>query len=110
MVKRGKHYQEALSSIEPDKTYSPEEALQLAKDSARAKFDDNWSGRITGRRSLLENNNGGAINAGFNLLYEDECFILDSSFTRSYVHQTDVNATDTLFFKLTFKTLGDVAI
>ncbi len=40
MVKRGKHYQEALSSIEVDRTYSPQEALQLAKDSARAKFDE----------------------------------------------------------------------
>ena len=40
MVKRGKNYQEALSSIEADRTYSPQEALQLAKDSARAKFDE----------------------------------------------------------------------
>ena len=40
MVKRGKHYQEALSSIDADRTYSPQEALQLAKDSARAKFDE----------------------------------------------------------------------
>ena len=78
--------------------------------AARAEFDDHWSGRIFGRRDLQDNSDAGTINSGFSFQYEDECFIFDSSFTRSFVHQTDVNATDTIFFRLTFKTLGEVTI
>ena len=40
MVKHGKQYQEAAKSVEHDKTYSPSEALDLAKQTAHAKFDE----------------------------------------------------------------------
>jgi large subunit ribosomal protein L1 len=39
MVKRGKQYQEASKAIDWDRTYSPTEALDLAKETAKAKFD-----------------------------------------------------------------------
>lgn len=40
MVKHGKQYQEAMKSVEADRAYSPSEALDLAKQTARAKFDE----------------------------------------------------------------------
>jgi large subunit ribosomal protein L1 len=40
MTKHGKHYQEAAKAIDSEKTYSPSEALELAKQTARAKFDE----------------------------------------------------------------------
>jgi large subunit ribosomal protein L1 len=39
MPKHGKKYLEAASKIDREKLYSPEEALQLAKDTSTAKFD-----------------------------------------------------------------------
>ena len=40
MVKHGKHYQEAAKAVDQDRTYSPSEALDLAKQTAPAKFDE----------------------------------------------------------------------
>ena len=40
MVKHGKQYYEAAKAVDGDKTYSPAEALDLAKQTARAKFDE----------------------------------------------------------------------
>ena len=40
MARHGKQYQEAAKAIEHDKIYSPSEALELAKETAKAKFDE----------------------------------------------------------------------
>ena len=40
MVKHGKQYQESAKAIEPDKVYAPSEALDLAKETSKAKFDE----------------------------------------------------------------------
>ena len=40
MGQRGKRYIEAAKSIVEDKDYSPEEALDLAKEASKAKFDE----------------------------------------------------------------------
>ncbi len=40
MAKRGKKYQEASKLVDKSKTYSPEEAVELAKKAAYAKFDE----------------------------------------------------------------------
>ena len=39
-MKRGKNYQEAAKAVERGKLYEPEEAVALAKKTARAKFDE----------------------------------------------------------------------
>lgn len=39
-VKRGKRYQEILKKVDRDNLYDPEEALQMVKDLAKAKFDE----------------------------------------------------------------------
>ena len=38
--RRGKSYQEVAKLVDRDKSYSPEEALELLKQTARAKFDE----------------------------------------------------------------------
>lgn len=40
MAKHGKHHQEALKAVEKDRNYTPDEAVDLAKETARAKFDE----------------------------------------------------------------------
>ncbi|MFC2020334.1 50S ribosomal protein L1 [Chloroflexota bacterium] len=40
MAKHGKKYQEAAKLLEKDKTYTPEEAIGLAKKMSHAKFDE----------------------------------------------------------------------
>ena len=40
MVKHGKRYNEAVQVIERMKTYTPEEAVELAKKTAHVKFDE----------------------------------------------------------------------
>jgi large subunit ribosomal protein L1 len=39
MAKHGKKYLAALAKVDPDKTYSPDEALALAKETSPVKFD-----------------------------------------------------------------------
>ena len=40
MVRHGKNYREAAEAIDRERTYSPSEALELVKQTARAKFDE----------------------------------------------------------------------
>ncbi|MEK7269798.1 MAG: 50S ribosomal protein L1 [Planctomycetota bacterium] len=40
MVERGKKYEEAAKLVEKGKAYSPQEAIELAKKAAYAKFDE----------------------------------------------------------------------
>ena len=40
MTKRSKNYQEAVKLLDRIRTYSPEEAIELAKKTARARFDE----------------------------------------------------------------------
>jgi large subunit ribosomal protein L1 len=40
VAKHGKKYQEASELVDKSKTYSPEEAIELAKKASYAKFDE----------------------------------------------------------------------
>jgi len=40
MARRGKNYQEAVKLLDSTKTYSPQEAVELAKRMAHARFDE----------------------------------------------------------------------
>ena len=40
MAKHGKHHQEALKAVDRNRNYAPDEAVDLAKETARAKFDE----------------------------------------------------------------------
>ena len=40
MVKHGKSYQEKANAVDGDRPYSPDDAVELAKETSRAKFDE----------------------------------------------------------------------
>jgi len=40
MARHGKNYQEAVKLVDKTKAYSPQEAIELAKQAARARFDE----------------------------------------------------------------------
>ncbi len=40
MVTRGKRYAQAKELVEPDRSYSPQEAVELIKETSKAKFDE----------------------------------------------------------------------
>ena len=40
MVKHGKNHLEALQAVDRNRNYSPDEAVDLAKETAKAKFDE----------------------------------------------------------------------
>lgn len=94
-----------------DPDVSTLEELYLALYS---KVDDNWSGSLFTRQDLdgdeSANESAGTLKSGMTIRYEDECFIFDGSFTRSFLDQNDVSKDDSLFFRLTFKTLGEVEL
>ena len=51
---------------------------------------------------------GDLRNFSINLDYECECFLFSTSFNREFYQDRDIKPSDTVLFKLTFKTLGDV--
>ncbi|NMM46290.1 LPS-assembly protein LptD [Rhodospirillaceae bacterium KN72] len=74
--------------------------------SVGSKFNDFWAGRASTLRDLTDD--GGALSHSLQLVYEDECFIFDSSFTRNYTYSADVEKENAMLFRLTFKTLTEV--
>ena len=56
------------------------------------------------RRNLAED--GGLINYGFRLTYQDSCFLVTGSFTRTFTADRDIKPTDTLLIRVTLRTLG----
>lgn len=72
-----------------------------------AQWDDNWSIRASTLRDLEQQNGDGSLRHAASVRYEDECFIFDGSFERSFTRSTDIQSSDQLLFRLTFKTLAE---
>lgn len=73
-----------------------------------SKITKAWTASASMRRDLTEG--GGTLNHGFNLTYECDCFTFTASFRRSFTRDRDLKPTDTIFFQLIFKTLGEVKL
>lgn len=71
-----------------------------------SQFSEHWSGSLNTLQDLRKD--GGSLSHGARLVYEDECFIFDGRFTRSYLRSVDVQEEDSILLRLTFKTLGEV--
>ncbi|MFQ5954344.1 MAG: LPS-assembly protein LptD [Kiloniellales bacterium] len=67
---------------------------------------DYWTFSGNMRRDLRSQ--GGWLNYGAGLVYQDECFRLDLSWNRSFTRDREVEAGDAFFGRLTFKHLGEV--
>ncbi|MCG8509707.1 MAG: LPS-assembly protein LptD, partial [Rhodospirillales bacterium] len=45
---------------------------------------------------------------GINLIYEDECLVFTTSLRRTFFEDRDIEPTDTILFRVNFKTLGEL--
>ncbi len=70
------------------------------------KLTRHWRSRVFGTRDLQGNGSWRSI--GARLMYEDECFFFGTEFRRRDIDDGDVDASNTVFVRLGFKTLGDV--
>lgn len=82
-------------------------SIEELRLSGFAKWDDNWSVSATTLRDLEQSDDSGSLKHSASVRYEDECFIFDGSFVRTFTNSTDVQASDELLFRLTFKTLAE---
>ncbi len=71
-----------------------------------AKLNRLWRSSFAGRYDL--EGEGGLRSLALNLTYECECFVFSTTLNRQFYEDRDLQPNDTILFKLTFKTLGDV--
>jgi len=74
--------------------------------SMTSQFHENWQMALSTRRDLTAQ--GGTLSTGASLTYEDECFIFSTVAQRSFTRDAELEPTDSLVFRLTFKHLGEV--
>ena len=71
-----------------------------------AKINRFWKSSFSGRYDL--EGSGDLRNLSLNLTYDCECFTFSTTISRQFYEDRDLRPNDTILFKLTFKTLGDV--
>lgn len=80
------------------------------REELRAEFNsqlsDFWSVGLHMRRDLTSD--GGTLEHGVRLTYEDECFKLNASFRRDFTSSTDIEEENIFSVELVFKNLGNV--
>ena len=91
-------------AAQEDSEFAPREELAVALNAQLSRY---WRTRISGIRDLT--GDGAMRSAGIGLTYEDECLIFTSQLTRTFFRDRDVRPTDAVVFRVTFKTLGEVA-
>lgn len=64
-----------------------------------------WSASANIRQDLTEE--GGILSSGFGVTYQDECFIIKTSFNRKFTRDRDLEPSDTVFVQVIFKHLGE---
>ncbi len=69
-----------------------------------AELSRYWDLRASTRRDLTDD--GGTINSGIGLVYEDECFNVSVDFKRDFTRDRDVEPSSTISFRVRFKHLG----
>lgn len=72
----------------------------------QSELTRHWNGSLRSVRDLTDD--GGQRSFGFNLAYEDECLVFSTDLVRNFYQDGDLKPTDTIMFRLTFKTLGEV--
>ncbi len=72
-----------------------------------AAFHDDWTLSARTVRDLEQEE---SRENRLSLVYEDVCFRLNATFSRSYTSVAEVGRSDGVFFRLTFKHLGEVQI
>jgi len=84
--------------------FAPREELSVALAAQLSRY---WRSRISGIRDMT--GDGGMLSAGMGLTYEDECLVFTSELARTFFRDRDITPTDAIMFRVTFKTLGEIA-
>lgn len=71
---------------------------------AHAQLAQYWTANAHTRRDLGDD--GGTINAGAGLVYEDECFNVGINFDRNFTRDRDVQPSSSVTFRIKLKHLG----
>ncbi len=74
--------------------------------SVGGKIDRYWRSQAD---IIYDGQDHEARSYGLDLIYEDECLIFSTSFDRTFYQDRDIEPTDAVFFRIGFKTLGEVA-
>jgi len=73
--------------------------------SLAARLSRYWTTTATSITDLTEG--GGTRALGLGLKYEDECFLVTTTISRSFYQDRDLRPSDTILLRVFFKTLGD---
>ena len=74
--------------------------------SLRSQLTRYWRGTLSSLTDLEDD--GGLRSIRMNLTYENECFQFSSDISRTFFEDRDLKPTDAIFFRVLFKTLGEV--
>ncbi len=69
------------------------------------RLNRNWSAAADIRQDLTAD--GGILSSSFGITYQDECFLINTAFRRSFTRDRDLEPSDTVFVQLVFKHLGE---
>lgn len=83
--------------------------VQQVSAVVSSRVDENWSVRANGVRDLNDGNGLGWINYGAGMTYQDECFLVNFTWLRTFTSNQEVAAGDTFYVQVNFKLLGSLA-
>lgn len=94
--------QDLQDVTDAEDNFEDREEITLSFTSEFAEF---WTGGLSTQRNLEEN--GGTLNHGAFLQYQDDCFTFRLSVSRSFTRDRDIEPSETIFFQIALKTLGE---
>ena len=89
--------------LDPEDEFRDREEITLGFSS---QATERWRFGANTRRDLTAG--GGSLRHGAFLNYEDECFLFQVDYSRTFTQDRDVKPSDTILFRVVFKTLGEV--
>ena len=89
--------------LDPEDEFRDREEITVGFTSQATK---RWRFGADTRRDLTSS--GGSLRHGAFLSYEDECFQFQVDYARTFTRDRDVEPSDTILFRVVFKTLGEV--
>ena len=85
----------------PEDDFRDREEITLGLSS---QLTESWRVGISGQRDL--ETGGGTLRHGAFAEYEDDCFAFSVNYTRTFTRDRDIEPSDTILFRISFKTLG----
>ena len=91
-------------AAQPNSEFSDREEIQY---SVSSQFTENYRGSLSGTNDLDDGGSLRRISAS--LTYEDECFVFETTATRSFFEDRELRPSDSIVFRIALKTLGEFA-